>query len=246
MATIRCLEHTFTNIHAIIFDKDGTLANVDSYLLKLGQKRSHLLAAQIPGIQKPLLKTFGIEETFLNPDGLLAVGSRLENKIAAAAYVAATGRNWSDVLEVVELAFCEADSALNRKAEYTPLFTNTLQILTTLNTSGLKLGLLSADSGKNVQDFLAYNQLQPFFQAAMGVDGTISKPDPSLYIEICAQLDIDPRHTLMIGDSQVDMKMAKAAKAAGCVRVSWGQPPSPFVGLADVTLENWQQFQVFP
>ncbi|NJM95173.1 MAG: HAD family hydrolase, partial [Acaryochloridaceae cyanobacterium CSU_5_19] len=94
MVDISCRDRIFTNIEAIVFDKDGTLADVESYLKSLGQKRSRLVDAQAPGVQEPLLLAFGIEETGLNSQGLLAVGSRHDNQIAAAAYVAETGRHW--------------------------------------------------------------------------------------------------------------------------------------------------------
>lgn len=244
MATIHCLEHSFTNIEAIVFDKDGTLANVESYLMNLGQIRSRLIGTQVPGAQTPILLAFGIEETYLNPAGLLAVGSRYENKIAAAASVVSTGCNWLEALEVVESAFNEADTYLIPKAEHTPLLTHTLENLMTLSKTGLKLGILSADSSDNVQDFLDTYHLQDLFQAAQGVDGTISKPDPSLFIDICAQMETSPNQTLMIGDAPVDMKMAKSANAAGCIFVNWGWHAPVPTHLADISLESWQQLTI--
>jgi len=54
MATIQCGDVTFTAIAAVIFDKDGTLADSQDYLRNLGQKRARLIDAQIPGVQEPL------------------------------------------------------------------------------------------------------------------------------------------------------------------------------------------------
>jgi phosphoglycolate phosphatase len=76
LVTLQVQDQTFKNIQAIIFDKDGTLANVESYLKSLGQKRARLVDAQVPGVQEPLLMAFGVESTYLNPMGLMAVGSR--------------------------------------------------------------------------------------------------------------------------------------------------------------------------
>jgi phosphoglycolate phosphatase len=95
VATLHCQDQTFENIQAIVFDKDGTLAEVESYLKSLGQKRARLVDAKIPGVQEPLMLAFGMETSGINPMGLLAVGSRRENEIAAAAYVAETGRDWA-------------------------------------------------------------------------------------------------------------------------------------------------------
>jgi len=244
VATIRCLDQTFTNIEAIVFDKDGTLADVESYLKSLGQKRSRLVDAQVPGVQEPLLLAFGVEETHLNPSGLLAVGSRYENKIAAAAYVAETGRNWLEAMEIVESAFDEADSYLKRKATHTPLFADTLDTLEQLAASGLKLGILSADSPENIQDFIETYNLTSLIPTSLGVTGSVSKPDPSLFTEVCTQLDTPPSQTLMIGDSSVDIKMGKTAGAAGCVLVHWGWQQQNTTPLADIILDHWQQLTV--
>ncbi|WP_299413790.1 HAD family hydrolase [Acaryochloris sp. IP29b_bin.148] len=246
MATIRCLDHIFTHIEAIVFDKDGTLAEVESFLKRLGQARSHLVSTQVPGTQEALLLAFGIEENYLNPAGLLAVGSRYENKIAAAAYIAATGRNWSEALEIAESAFEQADQDLKPKADYTPLFTDTLETLIALSKAGLKLGLLSADSSDNVQAFLSTYHLQDLFQVTQGVDGPITKPDPSLFINICSQLGTAPSQTLMVGDSPVDMQMAQSANAAGCIIVNWGWPMPVPSQLADISLESWHQLTITP
>ena len=247
MATIRCLNRTFTDIAAIIFDKDGTLANVESYLKSLGQKRSQLVDSQVPGVQEPLLLAFGVEETHLNPAGLLAVGSRHESKIAAAAYVAETGRNWLEAMEIVDSAFEEADSYLQRKADHTPLFADTLDTLTSLATAKIKIGILSADSSLNIQDFIKAYQLDHLVQSYVGVNGTVTKPDPSLFLEICAQLEVFPNQALMIGDSPVDLKMAKTAEAAGCLIVNWGwhTQKASTIG-ADAYLDSWQQLSVIP
>ncbi|HEY9633534.1 MAG TPA: HAD family hydrolase, partial [Coleofasciculaceae cyanobacterium] len=94
MVTIRCRDVTFSNIQAVIFDKDGTLEDSQVFLRELGQKRSRIIDAQIPGIGEPLLMAFGINGDTLDPTGLMAVGSRRESEIAAAAYIAETGRGW--------------------------------------------------------------------------------------------------------------------------------------------------------
>lgn len=40
MITIRCNQHLFRNIEAIIFDKDGTLADSEKFLRELAHKRA--------------------------------------------------------------------------------------------------------------------------------------------------------------------------------------------------------------
>jgi phosphoglycolate phosphatase len=244
VVTLRAQGKTFENIRAVIFDKDGTLANVESYLRSLGQKRARLVDAQVPGVQEPLLLAFGVESTYLNPMGLLAIGSRRENEVAAAAYVAETGRDWSQALDTATAAFHEADSYLQDKAAQTPLFPELKSWLEQLKGAGLKLGILSADTSQNIQSFIATYQLESLITQYQGVDGLISKPDPRLYESLCQQLDIPPQQTLTVGDSTLDMKMAKAAGGAGGLGVTWGWETSVKIDCADGLLDRPHQLEI--
>ncbi len=244
MVTLHAQGQTFENIQAIIFDKDGTLANVESYLKSLGQKRARLVDAQVPGVQEPLLMAFGVESTYLNPMGLMAVGSRRDSEIAAAAYVAETGRDWAQALQIAITAFTEADSAWQDKAAHTPLFPGLQDWLAQLAATGLKLGILSADTSQNVQYFIETYQLQPFVAQHQGVDGILSKPDPRLYEAICQKLEVPPSQTLMIGDSTLDMMMAQSAGSAGRIGVTWGWQHPVNIDRANCLIERPQQLEI--
>lgn len=223
MVTIQCGAVTFEQIQAVIFDKDGTLADVQDYLRNLGQKRARLIDAQIPGVQDPLLMAFGFESDRLNPAGLLAVGTRRENEIAAAAYVAETGRDWIAALTLVRSAFDEADKVLKRKADSTPLFEGVLPTLQMLFQAGVTIGILSSDTPANVQDFIDRYELGAFIQLAQGAVDGLSKPDPAVLLQVSQQLGLLPASILVVGDSAADIEMAKAANVAGCIGVT-GQP----------------------
>jgi phosphoglycolate phosphatase len=243
--TLRCQNRTFENIQAIVFDKDGTLAEVESYLKSLGQKRARLVDAKIPGVQEPLMLAFGMETTGISPMGLLAVGSRRENEIAAAAYVAETGRAWAEALMVAAGAFQEADSYLTPKAIHTPLLPHIGDWLSKLQQSGLKLGILSADTTDNVKAFINTSGISSRIHAYQGVDGTgMSKPDPRLYEAICQKLDVSPQHTLMIGDSTLDMQMSASAGSAGCIGVTWGWKMPVAIAQATCILTAPQQLEI--
>ncbi|MBD1998893.1 HAD family hydrolase [Leptolyngbya sp. FACHB-541] len=243
MVTIRCKDATFTNIQAVIFDKDGTLANSELFLRNLAHRRSRLIDAQIPGVQEPLLMAFGVEGDRINPAGMMAVGSRRDSEIAAAAYIAETGRDWIEALNMAHSAFIEADRSMPRKADHTPFFEAGRELLQTLTAAGLKLGILSADTTPGVKDFSDRYQLEPYFQLQMGSDEGYSKPDPALLQEACRRLAVKPEATLVVGDSQADIQMARAANVAGCIGVTWGWT-SPFALEADVLAGLFSDIQI--
>ncbi len=242
MATIQCKQRTFANIEAIIFDKDGTLEDSEAYLRNLGQKRSRIIDAQLPGTGEPLLMAFGINGNTLDPTGLLAVGSRHETEIAAAAYIAETGKGWLESLEIARRAFTEADSFIGTAPS--PLFVGSLEVLKYLSQAGLKLGILSAASTERVRNFVQTHQLSDYIQLQMGTTtGGISKPNPALYIQACQAIGIEPSKTLMVGDSIGDISMARAAGAGGCIGICWSQNAA-HLNSADVTINHLEEIKL--
>ena len=244
MVTIQCGETQFQAIQAVLFDKDGTLADSQAFLRHLGQKRSRLIDAQIPGVQEPLLMAFGLDGDQLNPAGLLAVGTRYENEIAAAAYVAETGRDWVKSLSLVRSAFAEADRVFQRKADSTPLFEGTREILENLVAAGVKVGIVSADTTANVKDFVARYELGAWVQVSLGIDSGPGKPDPAVFFQACTALSISPENVLAIGDTAADIEMAHAARAAGCVAVNWGWTQPAQLKQADALIARFADIQI--
>ena len=242
MATIQCKDVKFSNIQAIVFDKDGTLEDSQEYLRSLGQKRSRLIDAQIPGTGEPLLMAFGILDDKLDPTGLLAVGSRGETEIAAAAYIAETGRGWLESRAIARRAFEEADQFIGTAPS--PLFVGSLEVLKYLSEAELKLGILSAATTARVKAFVERHHLGDYVQLQMGVDQGPSKPDPALFLQACQKLGVEPSATLMVGDSVGDIEMARAAGAAGCIGICWGKPTAAHLETADVAIAQLDQIQI--
>ena len=241
MVNIRCGNIEFNNIQAIIFDKDGTLEDSHNFLRELSIRRARLLDAQIPGIGEPLLMAFGLQDNYLDPTGLMAVGSRQENLIAAAAYIAETGKSWFEALNIAQNAFIETDKYLQKDRTTSPLFVGSLDVLKTLSEAGLKLGILSAAPTNDVKNFVKEHNLSSYIQLMMGGDQGLSKPDPQLLIKTCQQLEISPDVTLMVGDSQGDILMAKQAGVAGTIGICWGNSDAPYLEQADIIITQIDQ-----
>jgi phosphoglycolate phosphatase len=242
LATIKCFDTTFSNIQAILFDKNGTLEDSEVSLRNFAQKAARIIDAQIPGIGEPLLMAFGVNGNTLDAAGLMAVASRRETEIAAAAYIAETGRGWIESLNIARESLNQADKYNGDSPS--PLFAGSLEILQKLSRSQLKLGILSAATTQEVNKFVAVNQLSDYINLEMGVDGNIFKPDPTLFLQACEKLGVEASETLMVGDSVGDMQMARNAKAAGCIGITWiGK--SDHVRGADVVINKLDQIQIF-
>ncbi|HYX17151.1 MAG TPA: HAD family hydrolase [Nostoc sp.] len=241
MATIKCRNITFDNIQAILFDKNGTLEDSETYLRSLAQRATRLIDAQVPGIGEPLLMAFGINGNILDPAGLISVASRRETEVAAAAYIAETGRGWFESLKIARQALDEAEKYIEKTPS--PLFMGSLDLLKYLRKGGLKLGILSAATSDEVHNFVENHQLNNYIELEMGVDEGPSKPDPVLFLQACQALGVQPDATLMVGDSVGDMQMARDAKAAGCIGITWVGKSDNVRG-ADVVINQLDEIQI--
>jgi len=219
MAIILCNGIRFDAIEAVIFDKDGTLANSLQYLRVLGEKRANFVDAIVPNLKSAILNLFGCDQDQIDPAGFLAVGTREENEIAIANLIIEKGYDWLKAQSIVQSAFQSADQQLPRKAPLTPPFAGVTDLVRHLHRSprSLKLGILSSDTEANIRDFVEHYQLSPYFQGIVGAQSGISKPNPKLLNLICETLDVQPEAALVIGDTVADTKLTPRS-----VGVTWG------------------------
>jgi phosphoglycolate phosphatase len=243
MATIRCLGHTFEQIEAVLFDKDGTLANVESYLIRLGETRASFVEDQVPGIKTALLNAFGIREGLIDPAGLIAVGSRYEDEIAAAAYVAATGRGWIEAIATVRAAFDQAQVALSPQVAQTPLLEGAAQLLAQLKAAGLKLGIVSSDSHSAVADFVQHYHMSEISWYCGAAPTTLPKTHPDFLKFACEAMAVHPSATLIIGDSAADL--ALSSQAAGFIGMTGGWRHPIQIQGATVNIRKLTQVESF-
>ncbi|MGF1513594.1 MAG: HAD family hydrolase [Elainellaceae cyanobacterium] len=222
MVSIRCGDRLFDDVRAVLFDKDGTLANTGNFLVGLGRRRARLIDARIPGVQEPLLMAMGILDDGIDPAGLMAVGSRWETSVAAAAYVSETGRGWREALAIVHTSFAEADATWSDKAAHTPLFGDAVPCLRRLCEAGLRLGIASADTTDNVEQFVEHYALATYFDLMLGSDRQRAKPEKEFLLWACDALAVAPQQMLIVGDSQADVDLARQAETAGCVLIDRG------------------------
>mgnify|MGYP001797038743 CR=1 FL=1 len=217
---IRCQGITFHSVTTVIFDKDGTLAHSSPYLCQLGRSRIQLLDAEVPGIRTSLARAFGFDGSTLHPQGLLAVGSRRENEIAAATYIAEIRQEWITSLDMVKTAFAAADAVMPPKSQMTALIPGCAALIQALSRSNIQLGMLSADVTRNVVDFAKHHQIAHCFEFLAGVD-SVDKGDKKACRQFFQQHKINPQTTIVIGDSASDIKLSKALGTQS-IGATWG------------------------
>lgn len=219
VVTVRVSDRPFPCIEAVLFDKDGTLADTSHFLSRLAQARVRAIQARIPEIDDRLLVSMGLQGDGFNPFGLMAVGTRDENCVAAAAYVAESGCSWAMALMLVQQAFAEADRQCGDKSAQTPPYNDTADCLERLAQAGLQLAILTGDTLSHTQAFLNRYGLAQWIQAIGAADTGPSKPDPVSVVQLCDHMGVSPDRVLLVGDSEIDMQVARLAGVIGAIGI---------------------------
>ncbi|MFH7244879.1 MAG: HAD family hydrolase [Spirulina sp.] len=256
MSQVYCGSQSLLGIKAIIFDKDGTLADSVAFLKHLAQARSQRCVEAVahhlqlfPGdLVDQLLAALGVGDNGIDPDGLMAAGTRQSNIDALVEVLlgikASSQLDKLEIQTLVAAQFALADGDLSPKTLYTPPFPGTQAMLQRLSQSEIKLGVLSSDSPANIEGFLRHYDLLPWIDDWQGTEPEdIPKPNPALLHRLCGRMGVDPRQGVIVGDSWVDQALAHQAEAAGFISVSeaWGRPP---VAGSDLILRRWEDLKI--
>jgi phosphoglycolate phosphatase len=112
------------------------------------------------------------------------------------------------------------------------LFDGVLPMLSGLKSRHHWLAVATGKSRRGLDEALHAVELQGLFDGSRTADETAGKPSPLMLQELMREFGVDPRRTLMIGDTTHDLQMALNA---GCVSVgvSYGaHEPGVFAALA--------------
>lgn len=105
-----------------------------------------------------------------------------------------------------------------------PLFCGAHELLSDLERAGFLLGVATGKSRAGLDRALAGNALAGRFHATRCADEGFPKPHPEMLLALMERLAVDPRETLMIGDTTHDLDLARNAGACA-LAVSYGAHP---------------------
>ncbi len=132
-----------------------------------------------------------------------------------------------------------------------PMFPRATEMLQSLKQKGYLLGVATGKARRGLDRVFKETDCHRYFDATRCADETESKPHPKMLHELMHELSVSAEETLMVGDTEFDMVMAKNA-GVDAVGVSYGvhsrqrlldnQAVDCLDSLPD--LENW--FKPFP
>ncbi len=122
-----------------------------------------------------------------------------------------------------------------------PLFNGVKALLDELRRKGYTLAISTGKSRAGLEQSIKEHQLADYFATTRCAGENRSKPHPEMLHEILHELNFSAAQTLMIGDSEHDLKMANNANMQ-CIGVTHGVHDAntlnkyqPLVCLADIT-----------
>ena len=205
----------------IIFDKDGVLLNLTKTWLPVAIDITHLLSKLTEHEFAPdvFQSIIGISEQTgtIDPDGLFAAGTFLDQQAACLAKAPALKAHFEDpsyresVMEIVR-----------RNGQRGPVPHGDIETsLSQLKSDGFKLAILTNDSHASATNAMARLGVTDYFEMIVGFDsGYGGKPAPQGYHAICEACGIDASRSIMVGDTGADVNVAAAAGAGLFVGIS--------------------------
>ena len=175
------------NYQLVIFDWDGTLMDSIPKIVTCLQQTAQVLNLPVPEVEAARavigLSLHRAVET-LFPDTQLEV---------------------SKMMQTYQHLYREVDTTP------TPLFDDVVVTLKGLRQRGVCLGVATGKYRAGLQRALSATELSDYFDATRTADEADSKPAPMMIQQIMSQTNYNVAHTVMIGDSPLDMEMAKRA-----------------------------------
>jgi phosphoglycolate phosphatase len=176
---------------AVLFDLDGTLLDTLQDLSDSMNAALHQLG--FPGHDAETCKYF--------------IGDGME-KFAFRALP----ENYRDETTVVNCTAAMRDEYSRRWARKTRPYPGIPDLLDGLNTRNLKMAILSNKPDDSTKTMVAALLARWKFNPVEGARSDLpKKPDPTLALQICQELDVPAPEILYLGDTATDMKTARAA-----------------------------------
>ena len=197
---------------AVVFDKDGVLADSESINLRAAFE---------------VFRAHGYE---LGPDDEPSiVGKHPIDYVPELARRVGMGE--AEQRRVIG----EQDGVYNRIwQEQGRMFEGAREALEAVRRLGLGVGLASSSSRREVDDFIDRFELGVFFGVTLSLDDVArAKPDPEIYVLAAQRLGVPASEMVVVEDSEHGIRAAKAAGAV-CVAVRTEHVRPERIEMADV------------
>ena len=206
----------------VIYDKDGTLVDVHHYWSTMVILRAELLSDNLvtdstkrESFFSELVDGMGVvfESNRLKPEGPVGIKNRAF--IANVVLDVCKKYEFDVTLNYIFDVFDQADAtSIPKICSFVTELPAVSLVIKSLNKKNIKQAVATSDRTERANASLDCLNLSQYFDLVIG--GEIpknTKPAPDQVNIICDQLGISPQNSIVVGDSSVDLEMARAAGA---------------------------------
>lgn len=201
------------NTKAIIFDKDGTLIDFDSFWVPVTRRAlaDVLQTLKIEDVSvEELMTAFGVEDGISAIDGVLCYGTYGEMGEECSRVLQKYGYDVS-AEELTELTG-EAYPRYSAEGTIQGACDDICGVLEEMKSRGLRLAVYTADRPAVTKKVLSSVGIEDYFDAIYSDDGRFpAKPAPDSINDFCEKMGFDKSEVVMVGDTLHDMHAAKNA-----------------------------------
>jgi len=210
------------DLRLVIFDVDGTL--IDSQTFILAAMRRAFAAARLPAPGDAA--TLGI------------VGLSLPQAMEALVPGLATPRR-DRLVQLYKDSFRALREESGGEA-HSPFYPGAREALDRLDDAGWLMSIATGKARRGLDHMLDSHGLRRLFTGTQTADDAPSKPHPGMVLKCLAATGVPAPRAVVVGDTEYDMAMARAA-GARAVGVRWGYhgPDRLSRGGAEVIVEDF-------
>ena len=235
-------------VAAVAFDKDGTLLATEPFWRELYRLRFRLVAEEAgTEAAEEWRETMGVSpDLVFDRGGPFTLGSfEDEGLVTAVVLYRHTRRPWDECRRRGLEITARSNEMLDLRRAVQPL-PGAVEAVTRLKAAGLAVGVVTSD---NVERTVASMELAGLpasvWDFVLGAESVPRhKPAPDMIHRAAEQTGIAPEAFAVVGDSRVDMMMAKSAGALAVGVRELGRASAGVEELADVVLDGVYEIRV--
>ncbi len=212
-------------LRLVVFDMDGTLIDSKAFIVE-AMRRGFAAAGHEAPAPEAVPEIIGLS--------LPVAVSRLAPALPEAEALR--------VAELYKAAFMDLRRETGGDAG-SPLYPGAVAALERLAARPeVLMGVATGKARRGLDHVLSAHGLGRFFQTLQTADLHPSKPHPSMLMAALAETGAEARHAVMVGDTEYDMEMARAAGLTA-IGVAWGYhaPDRLRAAGAEMVLEHYDE-----
>ncbi len=235
-------------IKLIIFDKDGTLSDLDMWL-DIIKHRARLLGKHFKLSERQtddIIRAMGIEPANNKIlDISILTQSRPETENIVAKELVKLGYDFEVGFEATHRIFGAVDKVTDLIAIAKPLG-DLKGLFKHITEAGIKIAVATSDLKERCEKIMEAFDILEFISAISGADSIENdKPAPDMVHKICDILKIPPEQTAVVGDNVWDHQMAKNAGCPLSIGVLTGKDDyETMIEFADCVVESVDNIKV--